>query len=69
MDRSERIYNGHIYILDDDYLIIDNIKYELPKKSRSNNITMINNKIYVNGYEFKNGKFKRTLKSIWYKFF
>jgi hypothetical protein len=29
----------------------------------------INNRIYLNGYEYKNGKWKRTLKAIWYKWF
>lgn len=37
--------------------------------SNKNNITMINDKIFINGYEFKNGVWKRTFRSLLYLFF
>ena len=40
-----------------------------PHSKRGSNITTINNHIYVNGYEYRNGKWKMTLKSLFYKFF
>ena len=34
-----------------------------------NNTTVINNKVYVNGYEYKNGTWKKTLAAWWRKYF
>ena len=38
-----------------------------PAKGRST--TVINNKVFIDGYEFKNGKWRKTLKAIFYKLF
>ena len=69
MSYSEQQYRGHIYTLQDEYFYVDDIGYRLPKKSKTHCLTTINDKIYVNGYEFKDGIFKRTLKALWYKWF
>ena len=29
----------------------------------------INNKVYIDGYEFKKGKWRKTIKALWYKWF
>ena len=50
-------------------IIINNIEYILPKKCSGNNITSIDDKIYINGYEFKNGKFKKTISALFHKWF
>lgn len=34
-----------------------------------NNTAIINNKVYANGYEYKNGKWKKTLAAWWHKYF
>lgn len=31
--------------------------------------TIINDKVYLNGYELVNGEWKKTLKALWYKLF
>jgi hypothetical protein len=31
-------------------------------------ITTINNKIYIDGYEFKNGKWSKTFAALWHKY-
>lgn len=31
--------------------------------------TVINNKVYIDGYEFKNGKWKKTLRAWWHLWF
>lgn len=31
--------------------------------------TIINSKVYLDGYEFKNGQWKRTLKALWHLLF
>lgn len=43
--------------------------YKIPKKIKSNNVTQINGRIYIDGYEFINGKFKRTIKALFHLFF
>lgn len=61
--------NGNEVLVENGFAIINKIKYELPKKCKGKNITTINGKIYIDGYEFKNYKFKRTLKALWHKWF
>jgi hypothetical protein len=41
----------------------------LPTKRNGSSVTQIDNKIYVNGYEYKKGKWKRTLKALWHLWF
>lgn len=31
--------------------------------------TIINNKVYIDGYEFVNGEWKRTLRALWHLWF
>ena len=38
-------------------------------RCKLNNVTIINNKVYVNGYEYKNGTWKKTLAALWHKYF
>lgn len=40
-----------------------------PAPCKGNNSTIIDGKVYLDGYEFKNGKWKKTLKALWYKLF
>lgn len=54
------IIGGKVYI--------DGIKIpDCPKEGYSS--TIVNGRIYLNGYEWKNNKWKRTLKALWYEFF
>ena len=32
-------------------------------------VTIVNDKVYVNGYEYIHGTWKRTLKALWYRIF
>lgn len=41
----------------------------VPTKRKSHCSTQIDDKIYIDGYEFKNGKWRRTLKALWYLLF
>lgn len=34
-----------------------------------NNVTIINNRVFVDGKEYVNGEWKRTLRALWYKLF
>jgi hypothetical protein len=40
-----------------------------PVPSSGYNSTVIDGKVYIDGYEFKNGKWRRTLKALWYLLF
>lgn len=40
-----------------------------PCPVKGHNSTIINNKVYLNGYELVNGKWKKTLKALWHKWF
>lgn len=46
----------------DNKLIINGKEYKKP--GIGNTLVQNNNHIFINGYEFKNGKFKRTLRAI-----
>lgn len=41
----------------------------LPHKHKSTSLTTIGKKVFVNGYEFKNGRWRRTLAAIWHYLF
>lgn len=47
---------------------IDGVKMP-PCPAKGHYSTIINNKVYLNGYELVNGKWKRTLKALWHKWF
>lgn len=43
---------------------------EIPKPpAEMDNITMIDGNIFVGGYEYKNGEWKRTLRALFHKYF
>ena len=47
-------------------VIIDGIKMP-PCPGKGYSSTIINNKVYLNGYELIDGRWKRTLRALWYK--
>ena len=46
-------------------VFIDNIFIPYKKGMKGNATSIINGKIYVDGYELKAGKWKRTLMGLW----
>ena len=42
---------------------------ELPPPPSCRSTTTINDKVYIDGYEFKNGKWKKTLRAWWHLWF
>ena len=62
------IQNG-VYVCDGE-VIINGIKLPAPPSNcRCRSVTTINNKVYIDGYEFKNGKWKKTLRAWWHLWF
>jgi hypothetical protein len=49
-------------------VVISGIKMP-PCPAKGHNSTVINNKVYMDGYELINGKWKKTLKGLWHKWF
>jgi len=39
------------------------------RKMTGSSVTTINGKSYIDGYEYKNGTWKKTFKALWYKHF
>lgn len=65
------VQGGNVVIVKDNKVIINGDTLPpLPTgkrlKSIGSNIAVINNRIYVDGYEYKNGKWKRTLRALYY---
>jgi hypothetical protein len=51
-------------------VIVDGVELPpCPSKSKSVKSCIINGKIYVNGFEFKNGEWKPTLSALWHLLF
>lgn len=61
--------NGFEIIVNDTQIIYNNVSYNLPKNCKGHSNTIINGKVYIDGYEFRNGKFKKTLMALWHKYF
>lgn len=40
-----------------------------PAPCKGERVATINGKVFIDGYEFKNGKWKKTLRAIWHKWF
>jgi hypothetical protein len=47
---------------------IDGVKMP-PCPAKGHNSTIINGKVYIDGYELVNGKWKKTLRALWHKWF
>lgn len=43
--------------------------YVAPFAKHANNVTIIGKEVLINGYEFKDGKWRRTLRSLRHLFF
>lgn len=63
---------GHVLIIDGNTLVYDGTRYDLPKRIWNRNgrsLVQTNNKVYVDEYVFKNGKFRWSLIGLFHKLF
>lgn len=51
-----------------DEVTINGVKVP-PCPRKGHNLTIINDKVYLNGYEFIKGRWRKTLKALWHKWF
>lgn len=63
------ISNGTVVNQSKRIVTIDGKIYDFPKGMRGQNVTVIDNKVYIDGLELVNGEWKGTLKALWHKFF
>jgi hypothetical protein len=62
--------NGNTSIrIEDNKIFINGVEVERPAGMKGYSISQINDKIYMDGYELKNGKWKRTLKGLFHYLF
>ena len=40
-----------------------------PAPCKGHNSTVINGKVFIDGYEYKKGKWRRTLRALWHLWF
>ena len=62
------IQENHCTMIIDGKIVVDG-KELPPCPGIHRNTTIINNKVFVDGYEFKDGKWKKTLRALWHKWF
>ena len=51
------------------WIEINGVRYPYPKKIKGHTVSQIDNHIFIDGYEFIDGKFKRTWKALYHLFF
>ena len=51
------------------WIEINGVRYKFPKRVKGHSVSQIDNHIFIDGYEFKDGKFKRTLRALYHLFF
>lgn len=64
--------NGHVLIIDGNSLVYDGIRYDLPKRIWNRNgrsLVQAGNKVYVDEYVFKDGKFRWSFIGLFHKLF
>lgn len=64
---GNKIVNCQIYS-GDGKLIVNGKEVQNPPKPLRN-VTMIGDKVFAGGYEYKDGTWKKTLRAIWHKYF
>lgn len=64
--------NGQRIMLYSSSMLVNGVSYELPKRIQNRNghsLAQVNNRIFIDGYEFRNGEFKRSLVALFHLLF
>ena len=51
------------------WIEINGVRYKFPKRVKGYSVSQVDNHIFIDGYEFIDGKFKRTLRALYHLFF
>ena len=68
INKNVTIQDGVRVAIQEDCLSVNGKEFQLPKGS-NNNSAVINGNIFVNGYEFRDGEWKRTIRALFHRFF
>ena len=63
------IQNGQEVRYSKDRIVVNGVEIQNPPKFKANSVTIVDSRLFVGGYEYINGKWKRTLKALWHKWF
>ena len=63
------IQNGQEARCSKDRMVVNGVAIPVPPKIKANSVTIIDNRLFVGGYEYIGGKWKRTLRALWHKWF
>ena len=63
------IQNGQEVRYSKDRIVVNGVTIQNPPKFKANSVTIVDNRLFVGGYEYINGKWKRTLRALWHKWF
>lgn len=63
------IQNGQEVRYSKDRIVINGVTISVPQKFKANSVTIVDNRLFVGGYEYINGKWKKTLRALWHKWF
>ena len=61
--------NGQEVRYSKDRIVVNGVAIPNPPKFKANSVTIVDNRLFVGGYEYIDGKWKRTLRALWYKWF
>lgn len=68
LGNGNKIESSQVFITYDGKIIING--KEIPKPPiKTNNATIINGGVFIGGYEYKDGKWKRILRALFHKYF
>lgn len=70
---TNRIVNSNVIencgvVISGNEVVVNGVKMP-PCPGKGHNSTIINNKVFLNGYELINGEWRKTLRAFWYKWF
>ena len=51
------------------WIEINGVRYKFTKRVKGHSVSQVDNHIFIDGYEFIDGKFKRTLRALYHLFF
>ena len=63
------IQNGQEVRYSKDRIVVNGVTIPVSQKFKANSVTIVDNRLFVGGYEYINGKWKRTLRALWHKWF
>lgn len=63
------IQNGQEVRYSKDRIVVNGVAILNPPKFKGNSVTIVNSRLFVSGYEYIDGKWKRTLRALWHKWF